>query len=84
MLYKIECWTTKKQDIHRMSISEIRRLSLMSSKTQKNRIKNKCTCQNLGVAPLGNKIRESPLMVRSCSIKINNCTIEKKCKSKAL
>ena len=37
MLYDIECWTVKKQHIHKMSIAKIRMLRQISEDTRKHR-----------------------------------------------
>lgn len=39
----------------------MRILRSMSDKTRKDRIRNKCICRMLGVAPIADKLRESQL-----------------------
>ncbi|KAL4189726.1 hypothetical protein AMTRI_Chr08g166810 [Amborella trichopoda] len=58
LLYGAECWVYKKLYTHRMSVVEIKILKWMSGKTRNDRIQNECIRENLGVAPIGNKMRE--------------------------
>ncbi|MES6387734.1 hypothetical protein U6T19_12255, partial [Cutibacterium acnes] len=37
MLYEAECWATNKQQVHKMSVAEMRMLRWMSGKTQKDK-----------------------------------------------
>jgi hypothetical protein len=60
MLYVTECWAIKKQHIHK-SVAEMRMLTWMSGKTRKDKIRNECIRKNLGVASIGDKIREGRL-----------------------
>lgn len=61
MLYGAECWATNKQQVHKMSVAEMRMLRWMSGNTRKNKIRNEFIRGSLGVAPIGDKMRESRL-----------------------
>ena len=61
MFYGVECWATNKQQVHKMSVAEMRMLRWMSGKTRKDRIRNESIGGSLGVAPIGDKMRESRL-----------------------
>ncbi|MES6371410.1 hypothetical protein U6J70_12350, partial [Cutibacterium acnes] len=61
MLYGVECWATNKQQVHKMSVAEMRMLRWMSGKTRKDKIRNEFIRGSLGVAPIGDKMRESRL-----------------------
>ena len=61
MLYGAECWATNKQQVHKMSVAEMRMLRWMSGKTRKDKIRNEFIRGSLGVAPIGDKMRESRL-----------------------
>ena len=61
MLYGAECWAANKQQVHKMSVAEMRMLRWMCGKTRKDKIKNEFIRGNLGVAPIGDKMRESQL-----------------------
>ncbi len=61
MLYGAECWAANKQHVHKMSVAEMRMLRWMSGKTRKDRIRNESIRGSLGVAPIGDKMRESRL-----------------------
>ena len=61
MLYGAECWATNKQQVHKMSVVEMRMLRWMSGKTRKDKIRNEFIRGSLGVAPIGDKMRESRL-----------------------
>ena len=59
MLYGAECWATNKQQVHKMSVAEMRMLRWMSGKTRKDKIRNEFIPGGLWVAPIGDKMRES-------------------------
>lgn len=61
MLYGAKCWATNKQQVHKMSVAEMRMLRWMSGKTKKDKIMNEFIRGSLEVAPIGDKMRESQL-----------------------
>ena len=61
MLYGTECWAVKKQHVQKMSVAEMRMLRWMSGKTRMDKIRNERIRKNLGVASIGDKIREGRL-----------------------
>ena len=61
MTYKAECWPINKQHIPKMDVADMRMLMWMYGKTRNNRIKNECFREHLGVAIIGDKIRETCL-----------------------
>lgn len=61
MLYGVKCWAANKQQVHKMSVAEMRMLRWMSGKTKKDKIRNEFIRGNLGTAPIGDKMRESQL-----------------------
>lgn len=54
----------------------MRMLRWMSDKTRKDKISNEFIRGNLGVAPIGDKMRESIEMVWVYATKTNDCTSE--------
>ena len=52
MLYGAECWPTKRQQIHEMSVAEMRMLRWMCGHTRKDWIRNEVIRERLGVAPI--------------------------------
>ena len=61
MLYGTECWAVKKQHVQKMSVVEMRMLRWMSGKIRMDKIRNEHIRKNLGVASIGDKIREGRL-----------------------
>jgi hypothetical protein len=61
MTYGAECWPIKKTHIHKMDVAEMRMLRWMCGKTRKDKIRNERFREHLGVAPIGDKIRETRL-----------------------
>ena len=63
MAYGVEYWPIKKQHMHKISVVEMRMLRWTRDKTRKDRIRNECYRENLGVAlaSIGDKIRETRL-----------------------
>lgn len=59
MLYGVECWAANTQHVHKMSVAEMRMLRWVSDKTRNDRIRNESICASLGVAPIGDKMKES-------------------------
>lgn len=55
MFYIAKCWATKKQHIHKMSVTEMRMLQWISGKIRKDKIRNQFIHGNLGVALIGDK-----------------------------
>ena len=61
MTYGTEFWSIKKQYMHKKEITEIRMLRWMCGKSRKDKIRNEQFREHLGVALVGNKIRETHL-----------------------
>ncbi|KAL4194234.1 hypothetical protein AMTRI_Chr05g67600 [Amborella trichopoda] len=61
LLHGTECWAVEKQHAHRMSVAEIRLLRWISGKTRRDRIRNEYIRENLGVAPIGDKMKKNRL-----------------------
>lgn len=61
MLYGTECWAIKKQHISKMSVAEMRMLRWMCGKTRKDRIRNECIRETVGVTQIEDKLRENRL-----------------------
>ena len=58
MNYGAECCPIKKQHKQKMSVVEMRMLRQMHHKTKKDKIRNECIQEHLGVASIGDKLRE--------------------------
>ena len=56
--YGSECWAIKKQQEHKMDVSEMKMLRLSSGYTLKDRIRNDHIRERIGVAPISEKMRE--------------------------
>jgi hypothetical protein len=61
MLYGSECWAVDKKIEQRMSVAEMRMLRWMSGVTREDRIRNEYVRGSIGVAPIGDKMRENRL-----------------------
>ena len=61
MLYGSECWAVDKKIEQRMSVAEMRMLRWMSGVTREDRIRNEYLRGSIGVAPIGDKMRENRL-----------------------
>lgn len=61
MIYGVECWSIKKQHMHKMDAVEMRMLRWMCGKTSNDRIRNERFREHLGVATIVDKIRETRL-----------------------
>ena len=61
MLYGSECWATKKQNVQKMGVAEMRMLRWMCGKTQKDKVRNEFFRETVGVAPIEDKLRENRL-----------------------
>ena len=56
--YGSECWAIKKQQEHKMDVSEMKMLRWSSGYTLKDRIRNDHIRERVGVAPISEKMRE--------------------------
>ncbi|KAL4198985.1 hypothetical protein AMTRI_Chr03g48830 [Amborella trichopoda] len=79
LLYGAVCWAEKKQYTHRMSVAEMRMLRWMSGKTRRDRIRNESIRENLGVAPIGDKMRESRLRWSGYVLCRPSTTLDRRC-----
>ncbi|XP_070012486.1 uncharacterized protein LOC142162397 [Nicotiana tabacum] len=61
MLYGAECWPIKKSHVQKMSVTEMRVLRWMCGHTRKDKIRNETIKDNVGVASVEDKLRESNL-----------------------
>ena len=61
MLYGSECWATKKQNVQKMGVAEMRMLRWMCGKTRKDKVRNEYFREIVGVAPIEDKLRENRL-----------------------
>ena len=61
ILYGIKCWTILKQHVNKLSVTEMRMLKWIYSKTLKDKIKNKHIRKMVEVAPIENKMRKNRL-----------------------
>ena len=61
MTYEAECWPFKKQHMHKMNVAKMRMLRWMCGKTRIDKIRNEHFREHLGVATIGDKIRETCL-----------------------
>ncbi|KAI8547555.1 hypothetical protein RHMOL_Rhmol07G0205300 [Rhododendron molle] len=61
MLYGMECWHIKKQQVNKISVTEMRMLRWMCGKTRRDRIRNKTVREMVGVEPIEEKLRENRL-----------------------
>ena len=52
--------------MHKINVAKIRTLRSMCDKTRKDRIKNEHFLEHLGVATVGDKLRDSLKMVWTC------------------
>jgi len=59
MLYGSECWATKKQNVQKMGVAEMRMLRWMCGKTQKDKVRNEFFLETVGVAPIEDKLRKN-------------------------
>ena len=61
LLYGTECWAIKSQHEHKFNVAEMRMLRWMSGHTRKDRIRNDCIREKVGVAPIVEKLVETRL-----------------------
>ena len=61
MTYGEDCWSIKKQHMHKMNVAKMGMLRWMCDKTRKNKIKNERFREHLGVSTIGDKIRKTRL-----------------------
>ena len=59
MTYGAKCWPIKKQHMHKMDVADMRMLRWMCGKTRKDKIKNECFREHLGITTIEDKIRET-------------------------
>ncbi|RXH69080.1 hypothetical protein DVH24_031413 [Malus domestica] len=65
MLYGIECWMVKHQDVHKMSVVEMRILRWMCGHTRNGKIKNEDIRGKLKVAKIEEKMKRNLLRLRA-------------------
>src|SRR3989304_5901116 len=58
MLYGTDCWATKKAQVRKMEVAEMRMLRWMCGHTRMDRIRNEVFRDRLGVAHISLKVRE--------------------------
>uniref|UniRef100_A0A0A9HGK3 Uncharacterized protein n=1 Tax=Arundo donax TaxID=35708 RepID=A0A0A9HGK3_ARUDO len=56
MLYRAECWPTKRRHVQRLSIAEMRMLRWMCDHTRKDRVRNDDIRDKVGVASIEEKL----------------------------
>ena len=61
MLYGSECWALKGQQEQKIGVAEMRMLRWMSGHTRKDKIRNDCIREKVGVAPIEEKMTETRL-----------------------
>ncbi|RWR94899.1 ataxia telangiectasia mutated family protein [Cinnamomum micranthum f. kanehirae] len=61
LLYGSECWTVKHNHVKKMEVAEMRMLRWMCGITRRDRIRNEEIWGKVGIAPIGDKMRENRL-----------------------
>ncbi|KAF3666290.1 Proteasome subunit beta type-7 [Capsicum annuum] len=61
MLYGLECWPVKNSHIQKLKVAEMRILRWMCGHTRKDRVRNEIIREKVGVASMGDKMREMRL-----------------------
>ena len=61
MLYETECWVVKNQQKNKLNFTEMGMLRWISGHTRQDRIWNECIREQVGVAPIVEKMIESRL-----------------------
>ena len=61
LLYGSECWALKGQQEQKMGVTEMRMLRWMSEHTKKDKLRNGCIREKVGVAPIEEKMTETRL-----------------------
>jgi hypothetical protein len=56
MLYRAECWPTKRRYVQQLSVTEMRMLRWICSNTRRDRVWNDNICERLGVTPVEKKL----------------------------
>jgi hypothetical protein len=56
MLYRAECWHTKRRHVQQLSVVEMRMLRWICGHTRRDRVRNDDICEILGVAPVEEKL----------------------------
>ena len=59
--YEIECWSIKKEQMHRMTAVEMKMLRWIDGKIRKDRIRNEHFREHLEVATIDDKLRDTHL-----------------------
>ena len=74
-----ECWTTKKQHVHKMGVAEMRMLRWMCDHTKLDKIRNEDIRKKIVVAPIEKKDeRASVVVVWTPTTPVSRCTGETK------
>ena len=61
ILYGSECWPTKKTQVQRLMVAEMRMIRWMCGHTRRDRIRNEVIRDLVNVAPIVDKMRETRL-----------------------
>ena len=61
MLYGTECWAIKRYHAQKMSVADMRILRWMCGNTRRDKMRNEDVRIKIGVAPIGEKMRENLL-----------------------
>nr|XP_016449442.1 PREDICTED: uncharacterized protein LOC107774430 [Nicotiana tabacum] len=61
LVYGAECWPVKIAHVHKIKVVEIKMLRWMCEHTRLDRIRNEAICDNMGVAPIEDNMRETRL-----------------------
>jgi hypothetical protein len=56
MLYRAECWPTKRRHVQQLSVAEMRMLRCICGNTRRDRVRNDDIHERLGVAPVEEKL----------------------------
>jgi hypothetical protein len=56
MLYRAQCWPTKRQHVQQLSVAEIHMLRWICDNTRRDRVRNDDIRERLGVAPVEKKL----------------------------
>jgi hypothetical protein len=56
MLYRAECWPTKRRHVQQLSVTEMCMLRWICSNTRRDRVWNDDICERLGVTPVEEKL----------------------------
>jgi hypothetical protein len=55
MLYRVECWLTKRRHVQQLSVAEMCMLQWIYGHTRKDQVRNDDICESLGVTPVDEK-----------------------------